>query len=119
MAVRITEVLAAHSREASRLTAGIPDFAEKVKNTRNYYTHYGEQALEQGKVARGRELVRLSLALEGLIGACLLKEIGLQGKPLERLLSRYSDAKFIDLDGGYGAGSSAPKRQVASDGVQE
>jgi hypothetical protein len=112
LAVRIAEVLAAHPQEASRLIAGIPGFAEKVKNTRNYYTHYGQEALEEGKVAQGRELVRISLALEGLIGACLLKEIGLQGKPLERLLSRYACAKGIDLDGAYGIGSNAPDHRL-------
>ena len=112
LAVRIAEVLAAHPEEASRLTAGIPGFAEKVKNTRNYYTHYGQEALEKGKVAQGRELVQISLALEGLIGACLLKGIGLQGKPLERLLSRYASAELIDLDGAYGIGPSAPDRPL-------
>ena len=112
LAVRIADVLAAHRQEASHLTTGIPDFAEKVKNTRNYYTHYGQEALRQRKVARGRALVQISFALEGLIGACLLKEIGLQGKPLERLLSRYAGAKGMDLDGAYGIGPSAPDRPL-------
>ena len=118
LAARIAEVLAAHNKEATPLIAGIPDFAEKVKRTRNYYTHYGKEAVEEGKVAQGRELVRLSFALEGLIGACLLKEIGLRGKPLERLVSRYSAAKAIDLDGSYGTGPSAPEPPVASEGGQ-
>jgi len=83
LAARIAEVLNDHKQEAAVLTAGIPDFANKVKHTRNYYTHYGEEGLEDGKVARGRELSRISLAPEGLIGTCLLKEIGVVGQPLE------------------------------------
>jgi len=112
LAARIADILDAHRLEANRLTAGIPDFAERVKNARNYYTHYGQDALEKGKVAQGRELLQISFAIEGLIGACLLKEIGLRGKHLERLLSRYAGAKGIDLNGAYGIGPSAPDRSL-------
>lgn len=98
LARRLDEILNLHHDEAARLTAKIDDFAAKVRHTRNYYTHYGEELRRLGKVAEGFELRRIMFALEDLLQICLLKELGIQGKPIDRILQRnasveYSDAK--------------------------
>lgn len=97
LAARLADILAQHPAEVAILTARIPDFATKVKNTRNYFTHYGAELLEKGKVAEGDELIRITFALEALLGVCLLKETGVHGQPLERFVNRYSKLEFIQL----------------------
>ena len=82
LAQRLAEILSLHGNEASSLTAGIADFADKVRHGRNYYTHYGQKPRRSGKVPEGSELARITLALQALLQVCLLKELGIQGKPI-------------------------------------
>jgi hypothetical protein len=85
---RIDEVLKMHPAETERLTKGVNDFAAKVRDSRNYYTHYSEGIREKGKVATGSELRRLAFALAGLLQICLLKEIGVGNTAIEKVLER-------------------------------
>jgi hypothetical protein len=105
---RIDEFLKAHKDEATRLTAKIDDFATKVRVSRNYYTHYSEKHLESGKVATGLELRRIVYALSALLEICLLKELGIRGKPVERILERNASIVWGDLEKGAPTG---PKRE--------
>jgi hypothetical protein len=94
---RIEEILKHHHIESCQLTAKIPDFGEKVLASRNYYTHYSKKTFEGGFVASGLELRRLVYALIYLLQICMLKEIGIAGKPVERILERNSENKWADL----------------------
>ena len=96
LAKRLEEILNSHPAEATRLTAGVAGFAAKVRHTRNYYTHYDEELREKGKVAEGLELRRIIFALLGLIQICLLKELGIQGKPIDRILERNTAVRYAD-----------------------
>lgn len=100
LAQRLADILALHINETTRLTAGIADFAAKVRHSRNYYTHYGQELRQSGKVPGERELIRITYALEALLQACLLKELGIQGKPVDRIIERNTSAKFFDLEHG-------------------
>jgi len=97
LAQRLTEIFQRHSTETARLTAGIDDFPAKVRHTRNYYTHYTEDLRTSGKVAEGDELIRITFAVEDLLKICLLKEIGIHGKPIDRLLERGFPVHVITL----------------------
>lgn len=97
LAERITDILKLHPAEAASLTSAIPEFAAKVKNTRNYYTHYTEELLTKGKVATGLELRRILFALRDLLQICLLKELGIKGKPIERIVKNNALVEWGDL----------------------
>ncbi|MBI5820556.1 MAG: hypothetical protein HZA88_16440 [Verrucomicrobia bacterium] len=96
---RLDEILAKHSSEAAQLTSKIVDFAAKVRESRNYYTHYNDEALESGKVAKGLELRRIMFALLDLLQVCFMKELDIGGKAIKRILKRNSSVKWADLDG--------------------
>lgn len=98
LAKRVQETLDLHRSEAEQLTKGIDDFATKVRYTRNYLTHYGEQTLQSGKVAEGNELMRITYALRGLLHVYLLKEMGIQGRAIDRIIHRCTSARFISLN---------------------
>ncbi len=98
LAMRIDDLLKSNAPEVAKLASSIPDFAEKVRHTRNYYTHYSEELLRSGKVAQGTELIRLSCILQELLEICLLKEIGIQGKPIERILNFAARRQYYTLD---------------------
>jgi hypothetical protein len=94
---RIDEILKSHSTESAQLTAKINDFADKVRDSRNYYTHYSEKTLQEGKVAKGLELRRIVYALHALLQICLLKELAIEGKPIERILEGNNSIEWSDL----------------------
>jgi hypothetical protein len=98
LAQRIAEIINEHQSEVRQLTANFPDFANVVRHTRNYYTHYTENLLLKGKVAQGAELMKLALILEYLLEICLLKELGITGEAISRILDRASDIQFVELN---------------------
>jgi hypothetical protein len=61
-------------------------FIKRVKDTRNYLTHY--DAKSRGKAAHGEELHNLSSSLKLLVEMCLLKELGLSDKAIRHVLTR-------------------------------
>jgi ApeA N-terminal domain 1/Apea-like HEPN len=95
---RIDEIRNFCPEEDNRLTANIQNFTHLVGNTRNYYTHYSERIQQSGPVAKGPELMKIGFILEDLLKICLLKEIGIQGKPIERILASNASSKLIHLD---------------------
>jgi len=105
LATRLTDIFGSMGDVVPRLTVGIEDFSAKVKNTRNYFTHYDSDLLEQNKIARDDELVQVTFALEAIVGVCLLKELGIHGQPIERFLQRYLNMQTISL-------TTAPKVAV-------
>lgn len=66
-------------------------------DARNYYTHYDQELWQSGKVAKGLELRRIMYVLHALLQVCLLKELGVEGKPIERILERNNSIKWADL----------------------
>jgi hypothetical protein len=94
---RIADILKLYKIESARLTAKVDDFATKVLDSRNYYTHYSQKILKRGKVASGLELRRIEYALLYLLQICFLKELGVEGKPIERILKRNDSIEWADL----------------------
>jgi hypothetical protein len=97
LAERIADILESNRAEVQRLTSNIPDFATKIRHSRNYYTHYDQKLWESGKVADGLELSRMIHALIYLLEICLLKELGIKGEPISEVLDRYSEIEWGDL----------------------
>ena len=70
----------------------INNFIKRVRNTRNYYTHYNQSL--NGKYAQGSELFRLAQVLSFLLLACLLSELGCTNERCVELVSRCNDYQF-------------------------
>ena len=70
----------------------INNFTKRIKNTRNYYTHY-DQSLD-GKYAKGSELFRLAQVLSFLLLSCLLSELGCTSERCVELVSKSNHYKY-------------------------
>jgi hypothetical protein len=68
LANRLADIFERHSAEVALLTADVSDFANKVKNTRNYYTHYGEELFEKAKWQKMPNWLKLLLHWKRSLG---------------------------------------------------
>ena len=73
----------------------INNFIKRVRNTRNYYTHYNQSP--NGKYAQGTELFRLAQVLSFLLLSCLLSELGCTNERCVELVSRCNDYQWTVL----------------------
>jgi len=87
----------------SALLDNEPNFILRVKDNRNYFTHYGEQLEE--KKAPLSELLVLSQKLMLILIICILKELGLTNDEIEALMFTKGPILFNHLIS-YDAGSS-------------
>ncbi|MEI7901780.1 MAG: HEPN domain-containing protein [bacterium] len=78
---KIAYLLKLNDGVMSGLVSDIAVFAEQVLATRNYYTHHNPKCLLDGKVAQGRDLMRMNEKLRILLQSCVICDIGL---PVER-----------------------------------
>lgn len=98
LAQRLNQILSKYKSEAERFIDDIPRFAEDVKNTRNYHTHFDQNLKRKGKVVEDyEELTRLISQMETLLKICILKDLGITGAPISRLIERYKTMKIFSL----------------------
>jgi hypothetical protein len=98
LAQRLAEILARNKTEAEQFISDFQRFADSVKNTRNYHTHFDEELKEKGKVTDDMAaLVRLVSQIETLLGVCILKDLGITGAPIARLIDRYKRTEIYSL----------------------
>jgi hypothetical protein len=83
---RIRELTEKAAEVINPLVTNKEEFAKKVKDTRNYLTHYDKRLKE--KAARGEELFWLTQKLSYLLQACFLIELGLPLEKCAQLLHR-------------------------------
>lgn len=116
LATRLGEILDLNADESRKLTAGIEDFPAKVRHTRNYYTHYDPKLRKTAKIAKGPELIHITYALDALLEISLLKELGITGAPISKVIAGARDINVIELDpvpsAGIESAPSAPDYQV-------
>lgn len=74
------------------LTKNSDKFIARVKNTRNYFTHYDVSL--KGKFAQGDELFRLTQILFFLLRACLLNELGCTPERCADLITKDSEYQY-------------------------
>lgn len=82
---RIEQLASSYTKAINPLAKDKEDFAAKVKNTRNYYTHYNQSL--KNKIAQRDELFRLTQILSFLLQSCLLSELGCTPERCADLLS--------------------------------
>ena len=94
---RIEEVLSLYPSETKSLTNSFPDFAKRVRYTRNYLTHYPEDLRKAGKIAEGKDLIKMAATLQALLHICLLRELGIDGEPIREIVSRSTSLDVISV----------------------
>jgi ApeA N-terminal domain 1 len=93
---RLKEIFERHNAEARRLFRGIAELPVRIQYTRNHLTHYSKDT-DSPKYLKPEEMVQVSWYMRVFIWICLLKEIGISGQSIERLIKRYGDAEFVNL----------------------
>lgn len=88
LAQRLNEILSRHPAEAARIAGDMPDFADKIRHTRNYYTHFEKRLRKRGKVAGEAELILLTERMQRLLEVCFLKDLGLGGDPVRKIVGK-------------------------------
>lgn len=94
LAQRLDDIFTWNRDEFQQLAAGIERFPDKVRVSRNYYTHYSERLLASRDLAKGIELRRIAYVLADLLDVCLLKELDIVGKPIKKILDRNASMKW-------------------------
>lgn len=89
---RIEELVKCYEGVIQPLIKNSDKFIARVKNTRNYFTHYDVSLKE--KYAQGDELFRLTQILSFLLRACLLSELGCSSERCVDLLCKNSEYKY-------------------------
>ena len=93
---RFAEIFERHTAEARKLFPNLAELPEEIQYTRNHLTHYSKDT-DSPKYLRPAEMVQVSWYLRVFMWICLLKEIGVGGKAIERLIRRHGDADFVNL----------------------
>ena len=96
LAQRLDELLIRHQAYASQFIDDLKVFAETVKATRNHYTHYSTKPGDMHKVAKDAELARVTYQLQTLLEICIFSDLGIDGKPMERVISGFRRIQFAD-----------------------
>lgn len=86
LAQRLDELLKIHAGEVSQFIQDTKSFADCVRHTRNHFTHYGTEEQNMDKVANGVSLIRTSDHMEALLEICILKDLGITGAPIDRII---------------------------------
>ncbi len=74
---KVKEIICSNTAFISGLIEDDADFSDRVLVTRNYYTHHNPKWLKEGKVASGRDLIRMNEKLKLLFQSCVLQYLGL------------------------------------------
>jgi len=95
LAQRLRELLDCHSAVVARFIKDPAAFADKVRHTRNFFTHYtsGEE-----KMAKGADLMSLSWQMRTLLEVCVFSDLRAGGAALERLINNSAEREYRELD---------------------
>lgn len=77
LADRLRELVVAKQSLLGGLVPDTEKFVQRVKDTRNYYTHYDEGLRRNGRVAEGAELYGITETMRILIEMCFLQDLGI------------------------------------------
>jgi hypothetical protein len=90
---RLKELLGKHPVVTQAFIGDEDAFIKKVKNTRNYLTHFNDSLRK--KCATGTELSSLAQQLRILLEACLLKELGVPAEDVANVLIRHYPSRHL------------------------
>jgi len=93
---KLADVFQAHAAEATRIFGDITQAADRIAYTRNNLTHHMESVNEQ-RLLSEIEIIRAAWALEAFLWIVLLRKLGINGEPIQRLLRRVTSTEFVSL----------------------
>jgi len=82
---KIEQLINQHAASLGIAAKDISDFAERVRTTRNYYTHHNPDKWATGLVAEKSPLYRMNEKLMLLFQMCVLSDIGISKERYHRL----------------------------------
>jgi len=86
-----------HSEHLKGLVDDAAEFADIVRDNRNYYTHHDPEIIKKGRIVSGSKLIRLNEKLRLLFQMCVLNEMGIPTERFHRLRRQLASA-IIDLE---------------------
>jgi hypothetical protein len=93
---KLLDIFQAHTAEATQMLGDLAHAADRIAYTRNNFTHHMESVNEQ-RLLPEAEITRFSWALEAFLWIILLRELGIDGEPVQRLLRRVTSTEFVRL----------------------
>jgi hypothetical protein len=73
--LKLEEILKYHADSLKGLVDDLPDFADRVHASRNFYTHHNPKWDKDGKVAKRSDLIRMNERLKLLFQMCVLADL--------------------------------------------
>jgi hypothetical protein len=93
---KLLDIFYANETEARRLFGNIDQLADRIAYTRNHLTHYNNDS-DSERFLGSTEMVAVNFSLEDFIWILLLRELGVSGVPIERLIQRNESAVHVHL----------------------
>jgi hypothetical protein len=106
LAERLGEILDQHASAVQKFIPNREDFADKIRHTRNYYTHFDDELRRKRKVVEGDELTRLVQQMRTLLSICIFEDLGISGEPISRLIRELSRRHLVSLSSGTSSRNS-------------
>jgi hypothetical protein len=97
LAQRLDDILDRHPSEVATFIPDRAYFTSKVRQTRNYYTHYDEELKRKGKIAEGEELFRIATQMRRLLEISILRDLGIIGTAIRRFINRWQEVDFVSV----------------------
>ncbi len=79
------------------MTESILTSIKKLLGIEESYTHFDPDLKRKGKVATDSELVPLVDKMQSLLEICFLKELGITGLPIRRIIHRSNTSQYFTL----------------------
>ncbi len=86
LADRLTELLTTKASLFGDFIEAPNQFIARIKDTRNYYTHYDDSLRRNGRVAEGVELLKLTNQMRGVLEVCFLSDLGAPTSAVKKVL---------------------------------
>lgn len=97
LADRLDDILNQYPKDIAKFIKNRADFAEKVRHTRNFYTHFDKDLERKGKTAKGNELVLLTEQMRTLLQVCVFRDIGIGDKAISRIIQRLKGMEMVSV----------------------
>jgi hypothetical protein len=86
LADRLTELLVVKTSLLGNFISDPDQFVARIKDTRNYYTHYDASLHRKGRVAEGVDLLKLTNQMRAVLETCFLEDLGAPASAIKKVL---------------------------------
>lgn len=91
---KLIDIFSAHPEESKRLLGDIQLAASRIAYTRNHLTHHSDN-VNMDRLIPYDEMGPISWKMEALLWIILLREIGLEGKCIQRVINKVMDVRTV------------------------